>query len=121
MFARSRSDPNKFFGAAKTNGNSTIAAKIPAAGYTAGVLKDSLGAAINPEFRSVDIETDNTIDQPASAPAACSFDAVKTCVTLLINSDGSSKLLTVSEPGKLSLPGIAIASLGFVSRRQSAV
>jgi hypothetical protein len=111
MSSPSGGDLNDFFGAAQTN---------LAAGYTPGLFKDSLGVAFNPEFLLVDIETNNTIGAPASAPGICAFDATKTCVSLLINSDGSLDLLTVPEPGMLGLLGIAIAGLGFVGRRKSA-
>ena len=119
MGAPSGGGLNSFLSSIQSNGQSTITAKILAAGYTTGLLKDSLGVNFDPTLLLADIETTNKISSAATLAATCTFDLSKMCVSIGIRSDGSLDL-TVPEPGMLALLGIAMAGLGFVARRKRA-
>lgn len=116
---------NDFFGAVGTNGDSTINSPFSNIGYTAGLLRDSAGNALDPLVAAgsllIGVRTNNEISSPASAPFACEMDGnlatTETCVNLLVLSNGSANL--IPEPTVLGLLGAGLLGMGLSRRRKA--
>lgn len=116
---------NNFYGAAGTNGDSTLTSPFDSVNYTAGLLKDSAGNALDPLVLAsrlfIAVRTNNEISSPASAPYACDMDGDgnnnETCVNLLVTSNGSANL--IPEPAVLGLLGAGLLGMGLSRRRKA--